>query len=131
MEILARLARRRRGLDLAVSLLVAAAVVHAGVAIVRPWARHHLFLDEAVRIARLPTSDVGEVRRQVLHAVEKHGLAPHLDGERCEVRSGEGLRRIACVYEVPVEVLPGLHWPLTFRVAVDEPYMAPQAPIIF
>jgi Flp pilus assembly protein TadD len=129
-EVLAHLARRRHGLDLAGTLLLVAAVGHAGIALLTPWARHYVFLDEAVRIARLPTADEAEVRRQLVHAVRKHGLAPHLDGERCEVRTGRGVRQITCSYVVPIDLLPGLPWLLTFRLLVDEPFVSQPAPVI-
>jgi tetratricopeptide (TPR) repeat protein len=126
---LARAAGRRKGLDLA--LATAALVVggFATVAVLRPWVRHYRLHDEAVRIARLPADDE-RVREQLHHAIRRLGLEAWLDGQLCEVRSEKALRRIACAYAVPIELLPGLPHTLHFRLELEEPFLVEKDPVL-
>lgn len=128
---IARAAGRRKGLDLAIAILVLVPAVRATVAVLRPWVRHHLLHDEAVRIARLPVSDHDQVLAQLRLAVRKHGLERWLDGDRCQIQSDEALRQIRCEYVVPVELLPGFVRRLYFRLHVEEPFFVEEAPILF
>lgn len=125
----ARLARRRRGLDLVLTLLFTAAATFASLAVLRPWLLHHRLHDEAVRLARLPVADDAVVQDQLEQAIRRLRLEPSLPTGRCDVHARSGLRRITCAYSVTVELLPGLSRPLAFRLSVEEPFFVEPPPV--
>jgi len=127
---LGRLVKRRKGLDLVISMLVLLPIALTGAALLPPWVRHYLLYDEVVRIARLPTSDEAAVRAQLTHAVRKRGLDPWLDAGRCSIRSGDRLRRINCDYTVPLDWLPGFTSSLRFQISVEEPFLVEKPPLL-
>ena len=94
--------------------------------VVPPYVTHFLLYDDVVAVARAPVETDAEVQDRLAHAIAARGLRQRVDPGRCEVTSRSSWRRIACSYEVPVELLPGLAWSIGFRIDVEEPYLPPR-----
>ena len=48
-----------------------------------------------------------------------------VEAQRCAIQTRPSWRRITCEYAVPRKILPGWSRTLTFRIDVEQPYVAP------
>ena len=106
-------------------LLIAAPLLAVAVLVryLPPYVRHFLVCDDVAEVARTPLEDDGVIRVRLAHAFDARGMRRLLDPDSCSVTTRSPLRRIACGYEVPVSVLPGLRHTLVFRIDVEQPFL--------
>lgn len=91
-----------------------------------PYVMHFLLTDDITVVARAPVETDAEVRDRLDHAVAARGMQNVLDTGRCSVATQAAWRRIACAYDVPLTLLPGLRRTLTFRIEVEQPFVIPR-----
>ncbi len=117
---------RLRGALLAATLVT---VAWAAAVLLPPYITHHKLHDDVVREARAATKDEARVRGGVAAALRRHGLEGAVPAEAVHINSGERWRVVEFRYAVSVDLLPGLPVSLSFRIRVDEPFLAEPDPI--
>jgi hypothetical protein len=118
------------------ALLAAVAVSHAAWMVVPPYAAHYRLQDRAAVILRTHAShseapgDTPELRSALMHAVRGQGLEAHIADGDFEIESTVSMVRMSCLYQVNVEILPGMRHMFHFRLRVEEPVL-PKPQTIF
>ena len=86
---------------------------------------HYLLRDAVTVVARAPVDDDVNVRDRLAHAIDERGMEMVVDAQRCAIQTRPAWRRITCEYAVPRKILPGWSRTLSFRIDVEQPYVAP------
>jgi tetratricopeptide (TPR) repeat protein len=110
---------------------LAACMACCGWLIVPPIVQRFLLADDIAAAASAHVISEARVRDRVRHAIRRRGVASYLRAEDCPITTLPGWRRIECRYAVPIEILPGLGFALSFEIDVERPYLEPQETIIF
>jgi Flp pilus assembly protein TadD len=117
---------RPRGRVAAPLFLAGALVVAVAAArLLAPVVDHYLLRDAVTVVARAPVDDDANVRDRLEHAIRERGMESVVEAQRCEIRTRPAWRRITCDYAVPRKILPGWSRTLSFRIDVEQPYVAP------
>ena len=111
----------------ATPLLLGAALVVAVAAarLLAPVVDHYLLRDAVTVVARAPVDDDANVRDRLEHAIKERGMESVVEAQRCAIHTRPSWRRITCEYAVPRKILPGWSRTLSFRIDVEQPYVAP------
>jgi Flp pilus assembly protein TadD len=117
-------ARPRRGVFGPVVLAAVLAVAVAAARLLGPIVDHYLLRDAVTTVARAPVDDDGNVRDRLAHAIRERGMEAFVETDSCTVRTRPSWRRITCDYAVPRTILPGWSHTLSFRVDVEQPFVA-------
>ena len=117
---------RPRG-HVATPLVLGAALVVAVAAarLLAPVVDHYLLRDAITVVARAPVDDDANVRDRLEHAIHERGMETIVEAQQCAIQTRPSWRRITCEYAVPRKILPGWSRTLSFRIDVEQPYVAP------
>jgi Flp pilus assembly protein TadD len=117
---------RPRG-HVATPLVLGAALVVAVAAarLLAPVVDHYLLRDAITVVARAPVDDDANVRDRLEHAIHERRMETIVEAQQCAIQTRPSWRRITCEYAVPRKILPGWSRTLSFRIDVEQPYVAP------
>ena len=108
-----------------VFLGAALVAVAAASQLLPPVVDHYLLRDAVTVVARAPVDDDANVRDRLAHAIHERGMEAVVEAQQCAVQTRPSWRRITCEYAVPRKILPGWSRTLSFRIDVEQPYVAP------